>query len=116
MKPETDWHNRLKIKKKQIPTFTSHPMYNVNHMITYKIQLNDYGSLKGEAPIYIGTTRETVEELEKAASLPDEPDFKVPKSLKIKRQGSSASTMSTTSELECSARSPPITPSEEQGT
>lgn len=64
----------------------------------YKVLVTDYGSLKGEAPIFIGTTRDPVEQLMKTATLPDEPEHKVPKSLKIKRHGSTASTasMSTT--------------------
>lgn len=32
-KTEIDWHGKLKIKRRQIPTFTSHPMYSVTHIL-----------------------------------------------------------------------------------
>lgn len=32
-KAEIDWHGKLKIKKRQIPTFTLHPMYAVSHIV-----------------------------------------------------------------------------------
>ncbi|CAL8111572.1 unnamed protein product [Orchesella dallaii] len=113
-KPEIDWHGKMKIKRRQIHTYTDHQVYTVTHVILYKVQVTDYGSLKGEAPIFIGTTRDTVEQLTKTANTPDEHEPKVPKSLKIKRQGSSASTTSAVSATEGPVKSPPFSPSDEQ--
>lgn len=33
-KTEIDWRGKLRVKKRQIPTFTLHPMYNVTHILT----------------------------------------------------------------------------------
>lgn len=38
-KTEIDWHGKLKVKKRQIPTF-SHPMYTVTHMLQVRWNAN----------------------------------------------------------------------------
>ncbi|ODN04983.1 pH-response regulator protein palF/RIM8 [Orchesella cincta] len=67
--PECTWMDSLRIPEDQVPSFTCHYMYNVAYCIQFKVkvlaEMKDFGSyvLKGEAPLYIGTTRSTVEHL-----------------------------------------------------
>ncbi|CAL8110880.1 unnamed protein product [Orchesella dallaii] len=65
--PESFWVDDLVIPQNQPHTFTEHFMINVTYTIQFMVKIMDDtvgdAVIKGEAPIYIGTTREDVESL-----------------------------------------------------
>ncbi|CAL8111568.1 unnamed protein product [Orchesella dallaii] len=77
--PEWTWMDSLRIPEDQGPSYTSHYIYQVSYSIQFKVkvlaEVKDFGSfvIKGEAPLYIGTTRSSVELLKQTANNPETP-------------------------------------------
>ncbi|CAL8111571.1 unnamed protein product [Orchesella dallaii] len=99
---ESTWVHTLKVHKAASPSYCIHPMYTVTHILQYKVKIDDYSILKGEVPIFIGTTREPVELLMISANCLNVIDERFPA-----RRGSTSSTHSDCSGLTCSSTLPP---------
>ncbi|ODN04984.1 Arrestin domain-containing protein 2, partial [Orchesella cincta] len=95
--PEWTWTDNLRIPEDQGPSYVGHYMYNVSYSIQFKVkvlaEVKEFGSfvLKGEAPIYIGTTRASIDHLRATANNSDTPF------IGIRRRGSMSSMTSVKS-------------------
>jgi len=89
---ELTWIDNLRIPDKLGPSFETHYMYNVEYSLQFKVKILDKkATIKGEAPIFIGTVRESLQQLMVSANNLDVP------SIEIRRRGSTSSARSVRS-------------------
>ncbi|ODN04960.1 Arrestin domain-containing protein 2 [Orchesella cincta] len=89
--PELTWIDNLRIPEELGPSYKLHYTYNVTYSIQFKVKVLDQGTVKGGAPIYIGTTREPEQLLMLLANNLDVPYQG------LRRRGSTSSTHSNRS-------------------
>lgn len=93
--PEADtcWKGILTVPKGQIPSYIhANPCYEVRYAVQFKVHVENHGTIKGTAPLLIGTTRERVEILKQTVN-----SLQVPVNPWGERRGSSSSIKSENS-------------------
>ncbi|CAL8112213.1 unnamed protein product [Orchesella dallaii] len=95
--PEADtlWKGNLTVPKKLPPSYSIHPSYEVKYAIQFKVVVENHGTIKGTAPLYIGTTKEPIEHLEAEAATAC--SLSVPQNPFGERRGSTSSVRSENS-------------------